>query len=509
MNRYLALIALLLFGASAQAQGLRPDEMVEQKPAVVGPQRDQKTQLFRGLLHHFKLVALDPRNMEYNADTIVIVHGDPGRNKTAVAGHVRKTLASGGAVLIASDAFLNLSPFFPDGEDLELVGNDVSDPGGANSHLGDPSSPFVKPYALRANAPTEEESLFAGLDRIATNFPTALRITKRPPYAQSRVGLLPDTARYTGGNINLRLKLNDSFAAAGAGRDGDTFRCLVIADQSVLSNDMLYSSADRDPTDNFAFAVRLVPWLQGPEKRKFCLFIEDGVVQTRFDEFDFSRVSNQPGAPPIPPLPAPRLPDPMDRKFQERGSKMLSEVLTRIEDNDSFKNELSRNLRLYIAIVSVVVAIVLIFASVLLRGRIWKNRQDRSYQPIPVDPLRLGNEVPLGSFTHRRLELLRGNDFRAPFTEYVLLLFRERGFLDSDVGGRRPKIEATGRSRQYLIDSVRQLWDEVADNADKPLAYTKWKELEPILAAVRSAAEADRWRFAPSPVVRTDSEGAA
>jgi len=280
-----------------------------------------------------------------------------------------------------------------------------------------------------------------------------------------------------------------------------------MADRDVLTNDMLYSSADAEATDNFPLAVKLVPWLLGPEKRTKCLFIEDGVEQTRFDEFDFSQVPS--GSPKMPPPPMPKLPDPMDRKFQEGASKAASEVATRLEDNDSFKNGLSRDTRAYVAIVSVIAIIAVLFASVLLRSRIWGNRQARDFQPIPADPLRLGEDAPLGSFAHRRLELLRGNDFRKPFTEYVLLLFRERGFLGGFVDARLPKIEAEGRNRSYLIDSVGRLWDEVAGNAAKPLAYTKWKELEPILAAVRAAADADRWRFAASPTTRTDSEGAA
>jgi len=507
---WLAGLMLVLLAMPASAQRVRPDVIAAAQPApVAGPPRDDQTQLFRGLLHHFKIKPIAPTDFEYNKDSLVIVLGDPGRMRLVAAQYVNKTLAVGGSVLIASDTFLNLTPFFPDKEDLEIVGNEVTDPTGTNAYLGNPNCPFVKPYALLEKNPTPEEALFAGFERIATNAPTALRITKRPPYASFRVGLLPETARYTGGQQKLKLRLNDSFAAAGVGRADDTYRCLLMADHSLLSNDMLYSSADREPTDNFAFAVRLVPWLQGPENRRNCLFIENGKIIAKFDEFDFAQVSNEPPKPPTPPIPPFKMPDPMDRKFQETASKVVSEVVTKVEDNDSFKNGLARNTRAYVAIVSILVSVLLIFASVLMRSRLWKSRQARDYQPIPADPLRLGGDVPLGSFQHRRLELLRGNDFRAPFTEYVLLIFRERGLPDGDASGRRPKIEATGQSRQHLIDSVRRLWDEVAGNAGKPLAYTQWKALEPILASVRAAAEAERWRFAPITDSRTDSEGAA
>ncbi len=503
---FLALVTAT--SAIAQTRIDRPISRINEKAPVVGPARDGGTQLFRGLLHHFKVEPVGSSGLEPDKNTLVIVIGDPGwAKRDAVAKIVQNTLVAGGAVMIAADSFLKLSPFFPDGEDLEIVGNDVADPSGTNAYAGESRFPFVKPYALNPNAMKPEEELFAGFDKVATNGPTTLRITKRPPYLGRTVAVFHDTAKYTGNGRTLDLRLNDSFAAAGIGTKRDTFRCLVMADRDVLTNDMLYSSADAEATDNFPFAVKLVPWLRGPEKRTQCLFIEDGDEKTRFDDFDFSQVPS--AAPKMPPPPMPKFPDPMDRKFQEGASKAASEVATRLEDNDSFKNGLSRDTKAYVAIVSVIAIIAVLFASVLLRSRIWGSRQARDFQPIPADPLRLGEDAPLGSFAHRRLELLRGNDFRKPFTEYVLLLFRERGFLGSFADGRRPKIEAAGRNRSYLIDSVRRLWDEVAGNAAKPLAYTKWKELEPILAAVRVAADADRWRFAPSPASRTDSEGAA
>ena len=519
-RRWLGCVAALaILGAAANAQGQLP---ADPKPVVTGPARNEQTQLFRGLLHHFKLQPLDPRDMAYNADTIVIVLGDPGRNKASAAGHVRKILASGGAALVAVDTKLDLSPFFPDGEDLEILGTQVADPDGFHAYGRNALCPFAVPYSLDAGRLSPEEQLFAEFPKLATNSPSALRITRRPPYLRRTVAVFDPSAKFMAGERFGPLKRNDFFAAAGVGRENETYRCLVMADPSVLSNDMLYSSGDKDrlndfskgdtfvpATDNFPFAVKLVPWLQGPEQRKFCLFIENGEVQTRFDEFDFAGVQGPSPKPQMPPIPPLRLPDPMDRNVQERASKAASEVLTKVEDDDSFKNELARNPKLYIAIVSIVATALLILASILLRGRIWKTRQERNYQPIPVDPLRLGNDVPLGSFTHRRLELLRGSDFRAPFCEYVQLLFAERGYPEGYRGDRCPKIETSSRNRQYLIDSVRRLWTEAVGQAELPMPYTKWKELEPILAAIRSAAEADRWRFAPSPAVRTDSEGAA
>lgn len=492
----LCFVALSTLTPVAQSQQI-PAEPV---PAMVGPARDGGTQLFRGLLHHFKIQPMGPEQLTFDKNTIVIVLGDSGRNQQQVAVFVNQTLLAGGAVLIATDTKLDLNPFFPKKGELKISGDGVFDLRGQNSYFGIDTSPFVVPAALIPNDPSPEEQLFSGFSRIATNAPSRLQITARPPMLGRTVAVFPNTVSLRG-NVRVPLKRSDSFAAAGVGKKPDTYRCLVMADQSVLANDMLYSSADTEPTDNFAFAVRLVPWLQGPEQRTTCLFIEDGQVVSKFDEFDFASVQSNP----TPKLPVPKLPDPMDRKFQAMASKVVSEVVTKAEDNDSFKNALARDTRSYIAFVSIIVVLVAILASVLLRGRIWKSGHVRNFQPIPVDPLRLGKDVALGSFGHRRLEILRGQDFRGLFSDFVKLMFLERGYPADASNDRCPKIESDLKNRRHLLESVRRLWTEAIVRSKKPLGYTQWKELEPMLAAVRSAAEANRWRFAPRP----DSEGAA
>ena len=146
--RIFACLLALVSAASAfgQVRTDRPISRIDEKAPVVGPARDGGTQLFRGLLHHFKVEPVGSRGLEPDKNTIVIVLGDPGfKKRDAVAKIVRDTLAAGGAVMIAADSFLKLGPFFPDGEDLEIVGNDVSDPSGMNAYAGESRFPFVKP----------------------------------------------------------------------------------------------------------------------------------------------------------------------------------------------------------------------------------------------------------------------------------------------------------------------------------------------------------------------------
>lgn len=497
------MLACAFFATGLVAQQPMADA---EPPPVLGPPRDGGSQLFRGLLHHFNIAPAD-FNARPDSKLIVIVLGDPGRQSNATARLVNRTLTVGGSVMIAADAYLNLKSYFPDGEDLEITGFPVSDRFGNGSYLDRVDYPFVVPKQL-VEAPETEEELFQGLARIAANRPSTLRITKRPPYLRRTIGVYTNGVKYDDGR---QLRANDSFAAAGVGTGRDTFRCLVMANAAAVTNDMLYSSADRDPTDNFAFAVRVVPWLQGPEKRVKCVFIENGAVAERFDEFDFSRVSQQPGQPPMPPPPGPKLPDPFNRKFQETASKVVSEVVTKVEDGDGYRklfDDGGGKRNLYIAVLSVLFTAIILVISVYLRRRLYQSRQKRDYQPIPVDPLRIG-DAALGSFTHRRLELLRGNDFRAPFAEFVRLLFLERGYPEAYAGDRCPRIDAEGKNKKFLIESIARLWDEAFAFPDQPLAYTQWKSLEPTLAAVQSAAVADRWRFSPRSAPRNDSEGAA
>jgi hypothetical protein len=69
------------------------------------------------------------------------------------------------------------------------------------------------------------------------------------------------------------------FAVGGTHGEG---RILVLADQSVFSNGLLWQRQGEAQTDNFEFAHNCAAWLTSG-KPKQVLFVDDGVVQTRFD----------------------------------------------------------------------------------------------------------------------------------------------------------------------------------------------------------------------------------
>ncbi|MEO2089131.1 MAG: hypothetical protein ABGY75_06495, partial [Gemmataceae bacterium] len=92
-------------------------------------------------------------------------------------------------------------------------------------------------------------------------------------------------------------------------------------------------------------------------------------------------------------------------------------------------------------------------------------------------------------------------NYAAPVRSYVRQLFEDRGLPPGYDRPKLPPVDFDVRNPDYLRRSVRTLWAEVQSAA--PVNYGRWKEMEPMLAALRAAADDDRWRFAP------DDEGDA
>jgi hypothetical protein len=126
----------------------------------------------------------------------------------------------------------------------------------------------------------------------------------------------------------------------------------------------------------------------------------------------------------------------------------------------------------------------------------------RTFRPIPRDPAMLGPDVPVGSLGHRRLELLRSADYGPVVRPVVRQLFQDRGMPAEYTGDKLPPLDIDVRHPQFLRDSIRTLWAEARSAA--PITFGRWKQLEPLLAAVRAAAEDDRWRFL-DPSLRDDA----
>src|SRR5207249_3211903 len=121
-----------------------------------------------------------------------------------------------------------------------------------------------------------EAALFAGLERVATIWPGYVRLLEnRPEEIQVLAGLPRDAGI---GTARTRFR-PPVFAAGGTYGAG---RILVLADQSVFSNGLLWQRQGEAQTDNFQFTHNCAAWLT-PGKAKKVLFVDDGVVQNRFD----------------------------------------------------------------------------------------------------------------------------------------------------------------------------------------------------------------------------------
>lgn len=457
------------------------------------PANDNTTALFRGLFHFHNVQPEAAENVRGNYDysnLIVVVYGDPQSQK--VRDICRATLSRGGAVLVAADTQMSVSGFFPEAGDVQITGNRVSFVQRAAVDNGVATRPIAIPLQ------TDGINPFSGVERVATNEPSYV-ISVRPPPG---INLKPVAVFPAGASVNTPQNRD----VAGAGilalpfalattNDRANLRCMVIADQDVFSNRMIYTSGrEQNPTDNLKFANNTVQWLKGNGRTK-CLFVENGSVMPKFDEFEFSSI---PIGPQIPPPPVPNI-DVFDPELQQKVTDALNQSVDQVQKNDMMNQGILSLFRGSKASAVAALAVVLLFITyVIVRRAAIANWVRKTFRPIPKDPAMLGPDVPVGSLGHRRLELLRSADYGPVVRPVVWQLFQDRGLPGEYTGDKLPPLDIDVRRPQFLKESIQTLWAAV--HSTTPIGFGKWKQLEPLLAAVRAAADDDRWRFvAPSP----------
>lgn len=447
------------------------------------PAKDEGTELFRGLFHFRGITPVTDVPRKGSRDTIVVVYGSPGSLSPLATELVRTTLAEGGSVLIASDVTLDVGRLLGAGKAL-ITGKLVSCSSPENCLGGNREFPLI----------LDTGEWRAGREpwRIATNRPSNLRIDFLPDELSGLAWNFP-----SGSRIDFRRPDdNELFAVGGAGPERNPYRCMVLADQDVFSNQMLYASAadfNGVSPDNFRFADEVVKWLAANGTRKQCIFIENGKIRERFDDFDFTALSNTPNLPKD--LPMPPLPNPRDRRFQAGVANAIDKGIAKVEDDNLLNRYFTGDNRTYGYVLASLLSLALsAFLSIFIR-RVWQARHRPEFQPLPADPHMLGHDAPLGSFEHRRLELLRGGDFRGPVVGYLRRLFAERGANLETAGRLPPPADIRTRAPRKLKGMIRELWQEAFVFDGEPLPYTRWKEIERALAAVQAAADADLWRF--------------
>ncbi len=485
MRLALSLIAVLFAVAVAHAQSQRPPSL---------PPNDNQTQLFRGLLHFHNIQPEAVENIREGYDyskLIVVVYGDPRSQK--VVNICRSALAQGGAVLIAADTEVAVSGYLPRGGPVSVTSTRVFQNDPIEYDGNDPNRPYVRGSAVNGSSP------FTDLARVATNGATCVVKTGQPAGLplEAVAGFAPGAAYTVNGQvIQLPKPLSLPFALATTD-DRLPVRCMVLADPDVFSNRLIYTSGrEESPTDNLKLANNTVLWLKGRGRTK-CLFIENGNPVTKFDEFEFSSIPIGPPMPPIPPIIPPNLLDDpeLQRKLADAGNKAIDDA----ERKDAMnRGILSAFYGRKSTVIAVLACILLGLTYLIIRRRAVANWYRRVFRPIPRDPAMLGPDVPVGSIEHRRLELLRSADYGPVLRPVVWQLFQDRGLPGEYPGDKLPPLDIAVGRPQYLREAIHSLWTVVRSAA--PVGYGRWKQLEPLLAAVRAAADDDRWRFvAPSP----------
>ncbi len=231
------------------------------------------THLFRRILYNQGLAPLtEQSDLQTNLKqlkvdpehTLLILLGETNVLSTQ---ELEDFLRQGGAALVATDR-----PTPGHFAGVAVVGESVSvDPASdyAYKHLAD--CIFLQG---EANSP-----VFAGL-RFSEDGKTRV-CTNRPSYLTSVVplGLLNPMASLPQGCTVRDRQIGKPLSFAWGG-DYRTGRILVLADHSLFINAMMC----QQDLENFDFADNCVAWLAGQgHRKKKVLFIEEGMVQTKFD----------------------------------------------------------------------------------------------------------------------------------------------------------------------------------------------------------------------------------
>jgi hypothetical protein len=382
---------------------------------------------------------------------------------------------------------VDLSAYFPKPGEVSVTGHTV-----LHSELGRADANNIsRPYA--SAMPVNGTSPFTGLQKVATNQPSYV-LSLRPP---AEVPLLPVASFPPGASVMVNgfnqpalgvLPL--PFALATTTDRGP--RCMVVADPDVFSNRMIYTSGrEQNPTDNLKLANNTVQWLKGNGRTR-CLFIDwDGKPAERFDEVQYAAIPTGMPQPPPPPIPNIDLTDP---ELQRSLGNFVNKTVDEAQKNDVMNRGLLSAFGGRLPLVITAIAVALLFVTYLLfRWKALVDRYKRLFRPIPRDPAMLGPDVPVGSLEHRRLELLRSADYGPVVRPVVLRLFQDRGLPVEYTGDKLPPLDIDVRRPQFLREAIHSLWAVVRTTA--PIGFGRWKQLEPLLAAARAAADDDRWRF--------------
>jgi hypothetical protein len=423
----------------------------EEAPVAPMPVQDT-TAAFCYILKYLRLTPLQRLNQLDTAPerTLLVVFG-----KTDVLnrlpGGLTGFLDRGGAAIVATDQDSSRTT---SRLGITVHGNPVLSPPGAGYRS-------VRNCPLITNESFDEEQpLFRGIKRIATNCPSYLgRVSEA-----SIITWLPP------GSYSVRpTRFRDGLLPFAASQQRQSGRVLVLADHSIFIDEMMLQKDN----DNFDFAFNCVEWLTTAQGRRGAR--RDRVLFVYDDEIisNFGPPLPEPPTPPIPPL-------------------NVNQILTELERKDIFNRLILDQVRLE--------RILQVLFSALSLGLVaycLHRLQRARHRPEPAPPVPRGTvpQSPTQSLVVRRHhELLsEGNVW-----EVARALARQ--FFES-VAGTPPNsavaaggtsmpgivLSGDGRRERSLADQVRRLWKLAYGAAPTRVSPRQLEELIAQLEALQTA----------------------
>jgi hypothetical protein len=480
----LAVFALLVppMPVFAQRQPAEPTENKVEIPA-------DGTELFRAFLDRqgVKPVTkedVDRGRVRFTEDLIVIVLGDHSDRRMArdPIDIARSAIESGGAALVAADT--ECSYHF---RQVMVSFGRVQSPERTCLH-GDIDCPFAVPVTdggRHAEPETPVGRVFQKLTRVATNTPSYLQVNRFSGECRFALAKFPNgSTASVPWRVPWDLPNEALFAVGGDGPDLDNdtpYRFLMLADHSVFINEMLIEPG----TQNLELAYRVIEFLQGPQKRKRCLFIENGRVIEKFDGL------RQAFAKPKPQMPMPNLWNSQE-KLVDLGNKIVDEAQSR-----NLPNNMLNKLVRFPSLMRLLVVLATLYGMWFLMRRFFSSRKPTD---IPAAPSVAGvASGPPGVFDRRQKELIRRNNIYEPVRDMVRDYFGSLG-IEANPGPKMPEVVITRavRKPESLRLALKDFW-KLAYGEPQEMSVSRWRELEGYFVRLRQAHADGKWYFLPEP----------
>jgi hypothetical protein len=484
--------------------------------ALAGPTAGQNSlpfngsEVFRYALH---TNGLEPARQQQVSEvvrspqrSVIIVLGDTSTlHRIVPTRDLQSFVANGGSLLIATDSRNVPDPLrairgnatWADVFKVEITGERLIAPRD-QSYGGDLERPFVQPIigpaVRRSPSPFDllEGVPSAGTQAVATDQPSWIKPGPAPDRFYRN-----ELAEYPPGVRRLADRRPDGvrrfFALSLRPDKNDAGQMIILATPSVFENGMLgFKEADNKPgytfdNGNWAFANRTIDWLRGPEqdpdrRRRWCLFIEKGVIQENFAD----KIPTPP-RPPIPEIP----PDVLANILLNHSNGVINELQE--------KNFFNRAMEGFFGFPRIVRAF-LIVATVLFLfyGFRWLTRGHRKPEQAAITgPAQQAALLPRGGILRQRTaaQIEVGNLSEAAGRR-VRDRFDVLGGRPAPSGGMPPVLIATDVADAPLLRlSVRQLWEIGYGEVAAGVPPTEWDRVNALLERVTARAARGDWSF--------------